>query len=125
MIMVIGGSFQGKESFANAELKLQDTLIDGADCSYDAIFTCKGIKNFHLFVKRFLSEEKLTSLVDHLVKTNPEIVIISDEIGYGIVPIDKIERKWREQTGRICCQLMQHTSTCYRVTAGIGRKIKG
>ena len=29
-------------------------------------------------------------------------VVISNEIGYGIVPMDKFERRYRELTGRIC-----------------------
>ena len=79
-----------------------------------------------MFVKRFLpEEERLDSLAEEVSVKNPEIIIVSDEIGYGIVPIDKTERLWREKTGRICCQLMQKTKEAYRVMAGCGMKIKG
>lgn len=126
MIMVIGGSFQGKEQFVKDTLKKDIAFLDGSDCTYEEIFTCEGIRNFHLFVKRFLlEEERLDTLAEEVSEKNPEIVIVSDEIGYGIVPIDKTERLWREKTGRICCKLMQKTKEAYRVMAGCGMKIKG
>lgn len=125
MRMIIGGSFQGKETFVINDLKFAYPLLDGEQCSYEEIFSCKGIKDLHMFIKRFLDHPDLDLLAEELFDKNPDILIISDEIGYGIVPIDRTERLWREKTGRICCQLMQHTDTCYRVVAGLGTKIKG
>ncbi len=125
MIMIIGGSFQGKEAFANQLFPTKITFADGNTCAYEDIYSCDGIRDFHMFVKRFLDSEDLDSLAHHLSAKNPDIIIVSDEIGYGIVPIDKTERLWREKTGRLCCQLMQYSTSCYRVVAGIGTKIKG
>ena len=31
-------------------------------------------------------------------------VLVTDEIGCGIVPADAFERLYREETGRLCCQ---------------------
>ena len=33
------------------------------------------------------------------LKSNPDAIVICDELGNGIVPIKKQERIWREQTG--------------------------
>ena len=51
-------------------------------------------------------------------------MIITDEIGSGIVPLDVKEREWREVHGRICCQLAGRADAVFRVIAGIGQKIK-
>ena len=54
----------------------------------------------------------------------PEIAIICDEVGNGIVPMDAFEREYREVTGRICCVLAGEAETVIRVCCGIGTAIK-
>lgn len=61
---------------------------------------------------------------EKILSDNPDIVIITDEIGSGIVPLDVKEREWREVHGRICCQLAGRADAVFRVIAGIGQKIK-
>lgn len=56
---------------------------------------------------------------------NPDIILISNEIGYGIVPLDRFERDWREKTGRICCLAAQESRSVIRVLAGNPVYIKG
>ena len=52
------------------------------------------------------------------------IISITDEIGYGIVPVDRMEREYREQTGRVCTRLAAYSEKVYRVMCGIGQVIK-
>ena len=54
----------------------------------------------------------------------PNCVIISDEIGNGIVPVDAFERTYRERTGRILVQLAGQAEEVERVICGVGQKIK-
>ena len=49
--------------------------------------------------------------------------IISISI-YGIVPVDRMEREYREQTGRVCTRLAAYSEKVYRVMCGIGQVIK-
>ncbi len=51
--------------------------------------------------------------------------VISDDVGMGIVPVDKAERYIREETGRQLCTLSKAADEVYRVVCGIGIKIKG
>lgn len=64
-------------------------------------------------------------LSQQLAERNPQICIVSNEIGYGVVPIDAQEREWRELTGRICCRIAEASDTVVRVAAGIPMVIKG
>jgi adenosyl cobinamide kinase/adenosyl cobinamide phosphate guanylyltransferase len=123
--MVIGGAFQGKRAFAETLYgKLQ--WADGADCSQHDIFTCEGILHFETYVRRMMSEENfLDDLPMNLSLKNPGLVIITDEIGYGLVPVDKFERKYREKNGRICTRLASHAVRVDRVVCGIGTILKG
>ena len=58
------------------------------------------------------------------VEKYPNCVIISDEVGNGIVPIEAFEREYRERTGRILVELAKKAEEVERVICGIGQKIK-
>lgn len=53
-----------------------------------------------------------------------KLVLVSDEVGSGIVPIDAFEREFREKNGRVNCYLAVQAEQVIRVTAGIGTRIK-
>jgi len=40
------------------------------------------------------------------------------------VPVDRMEREYREQTGRVCTRLAAYSEKVYRVMCGIGQVIK-
>ena len=67
---------------------------------------------------------KIDDLAEELIRKNPELILITDEIGYGIVPVDRMEREYREQTGRVCTRLAAYSEKVYRVMCGIGQVIK-
>lgn len=66
----------------------------------------------------------LETAMDRLIGRYPDITVISDEIGNGIVPMDPFERAWREKTGRELICLAAEAETVIRVMAGIGQRIK-
>ena len=126
MVLITGGAHQGK--LAYAKKKYPDVVwADGAVCAFDEIYHCEGIYQFHRYIERVLrqeSEEFLIDLAGLLVEKNPGLIIVTDEIGYGIVPADPFERMYREATGRICTKLASSASEVYRILCGIGIKIK-
>lgn len=130
MIFVIGGENQGKLEYV-LNLKNLDNN-DVADCSYcseEDIADKKIIYNFNLLIKRMLKEYEDSEIVKEKVKEildrNEEAVIISNEIGYGVVPIDSFDRQYRELTGRISCDIAKKAEQVHRVICGIGTVIKG
>ena len=65
--------------------------------------------------------ESVADLAEILYQKNPELVIVTDEIGCGIVPTDPFQREVREQTGRVCTALAGKARRVHRVICGIGR----
>ena len=51
-------------------------------------------------------------------------MIVANEVGAGIVPIDPKERAFREAVGRALCVIAQASDAVVRVTCGIGVRIK-
>lgn len=77
-------------------------------------------------IKRRMQEDDDWNVIgSELVKQNPEIVIVTNEVGSGIVPIDAFDRKYREAVGRVCTELAAASEQVDRVICGIGVRIKG
>jgi len=126
MRMIIGGACQGKLNYGIC-LYPDISWVDGNECDFDELKRCEGIYNFQLYIRRVLQEANeviLLKSIKCLPEINPDIIIISEEIGYGIVPVDAFERRFREQVGRICTELAAHSERVDRVTCGLGIIIK-
>ena len=125
MRMIIGGAFQGKMEYAQKEYP-GIRWVDGAACSEEELPQCEGVYHFHLYIRKSMEKyEEMRLFADRIIRENPQIVIITDEIGYGLVPIDAFERRYREETGRICTRLAAFSERVDRVVCGIGLPIKG
>lgn len=127
MKMFIGGSFQGKKAVACEQTGIAlDQACDGMTCEEGEVFEAPMVVHFHEYCKRMMAEGKDTSgLAKALMEKNPDLVIVTNEIGYGVVPMDAFDRRYREDTSRICCELAAFSSEVWRVCCGIGTCIKG
>lgn len=124
MMLIIGGSYEGKTEYAEA-VGISD-ICDGETAGFEEIKKHKCVKNYQMLVKRQL-EAGLDPLneVEKLFDECPDIVIISTEIGCGIVPIEKSERIWRETVGKVCCFIAAKSQKVIRISCGIASVIKG
>ena len=59
-----------------------------------------------------------------LLVENASAVLIMDEVGCGIVPLDAFERQYREVVGRVGCRLAQEASHVERIVCGLGQVLK-
>jgi len=125
MRLIVGGAYQGKKTFACelADIKEKE-LADGRTCAYGSWTEMKGIHHLQDYIRRMLSEDLDTARVIEEASQNPEAVIICNELGCGLVPMDALDRRYRETVGRIQCALAGQADEVYRVYCGIGEKIK-
>lgn len=126
MKLVIGGAFQGKKAYVKQHLKIkEEDMADGKDASYEALFHCRCIYHFHEWIKKGIEEKwDFKNLAEKLLKRNPEVLIITNELGYGVVPVDAFDRTYRETTGRICTEIAAVCEQVIRVSCGLGMVIK-
>ncbi len=86
------------------------------------------INHLHLWVKDLLSEgmeeSEVQSTILSWVATHPNTILICDELGNGIVPLEKMERIWREQTGRLMIELAKQAERVERILCGLGQRLK-
>lgn len=126
MWLISGGAYQGKLKYALERTGINESeAVDGKDCSLQELLEKPLVNNFHLWIDRMLKDEQdINTLLDRILARNPEIVIIVDELGCGVVPMDPYDRRYRELTGRICCKLAKEAKEVHRVICGIGTVIK-
>lgn len=126
MELITGGAYQGKKEYAKRIFGFDDgDITDGSVCREDDIFTALCISDYHMFVKRMTESGKdAVSVTETLCEKNPDVVIIMNEIGCGIVPLEKSERIWREETGRCGCRIAEKSSKVTRMINSIAVVIK-
>ena len=54
----------------------------------------------------------------------PDAIVICDEVGSGVIPVEKSEREFREAAGRACCELARNAESVEIVRFGLARRIK-
>ena len=132
MKLVIGGRAQGKLNYVLQHMTDENYQI------YDGVFPDEGelfnltrknewliVNRFHKWVNKELKENRNPEEeLEAFLKKGVRFVVISDEIGNGIVPVDAFERDYRERTGRMLITLASQADEVVRVICGIGQKIK-
>lgn len=79
------------------------------------------VRGFHEIVRGL---DDPAGFVDALMRDHPDAVVVSDEIGSGVVPMLSADRAWRENVGRGLCRIAQASESVTRVVCGIGTRIK-
>lgn len=126
MILITGGAWQGKTAYAARQFGLpENDIADGEICTLEDVMTAAAVHNFHLLIRRIMEQnDDPDAFARRLMKEHPGLIVITDEIGCGIVPMEPFERAWRERTGRICIELAAFSSKVIRLNCGIAQVIK-
>lgn len=113
MILIIGGAGQGKLDYVLGKTGLgpEDVALTPEQALTRPVF-------YHLERWPDLNEESL-------LQRNPEIILICDEVGCGVIPIAEGERDWRERVGRLCCRLARRAQRVERIFCGLPMTLKG
>ena len=129
MILIIGGFAQGKlhyvkQRYVHCEDGREVTVLDGtlpAKTGAGQVI----VNHLHRYIREQLRQGTAPeAMIENFGKEHPDCILICDEIGNGIVPMEAEERTYRERTGRILEQLATQADEVVRVVCGIGQKIK-
>jgi len=124
MILIFGGAYNGKLEFVKEKYDVTNEEI--FFCTNENLnFKKKVLCGLHIFTKACVlnninSLEVLESNIDIL----KDKIIICDEINSGVVPMDKLDRMWREETGRALQLLSKNSSSVYRIFFGMQEQLR-
>ena len=84
------------------------------------------IINLHSGVKNLLLKNiNALEFFETKIELLKQCVITGDEISGGIIPVEKFERQWRDETGKIYQFLASEAEIVDRVFAGLAIRLKG
>lgn len=124
MTLIFGGAYNGKLEFVKEKYNLKDEEI--FLCNDEKLnLNCKVICGLHIFIRNCVlkgidSLEVLEKNMDLL----EDKIIICDEIGSGIVPMEKLDRQYREECGRGLQFLVKKATNVSRVFFGMEEVLK-
>lgn len=147
MDIIIGGYYQGKRETAKTLFDIwdEDILVvdipsksskNQSDSENKLEILLKEIEKNIIDKKCVYQIENLVKIFVLLDKTEKDMnrylkninlknkVIISTDISQGVVPMDRIDRLWREWTGRLMINLSKETDSLHRVFCGYSVRIK-
>jgi len=82
--------------------------------------TQEEINELELYIK-----DQANKLINEIRKTNLYFIAVTNELGMGIVPANKLSRVYTDIAGRINQQIASQSDEVYFVVSGIPMKIKG
>ena len=133
MHFILGGKHMGKLRYALSLYGEDATVCDlatelpgnGGTMS-EKMFDARIVVNLQDGIRTMLERE-----IDarRFFETNlPRLadkILIGDEVGSGVVPLDPFERRWRDETGFIYQTLARRATIVDRVWAGLPERLKG
>ena len=114
MILVIGGLATGKREYVKKTYGYTDS--DMADATLDGHPVLYNLQD----LVKTVPDESMALLPELLNKA----VVICNEVGSGLVPVERTEREEREAAGRLCIALAEQAEKVVRICCGIPQIIK-
>jgi adenosyl cobinamide kinase/adenosyl cobinamide phosphate guanylyltransferase len=126
MILIIGGSYQGKLDFARNRYGLTDDEIQFCDETTDALdFSRHCIAYIDRFaLNRIRAESEPAEALGADPGLYKNAIFIANDISGGIVPMDPVLRAWREACGRMNLKLAREANEVWRLFCGIPQRVK-
>ncbi|ADY57169.1 cobalbumin biosynthesis protein [Syntrophobotulus glycolicus DSM 8271] len=125
MILILGGRYQGKTAYALKNYGSGTVVFDLAGQEITGMYGAGIIVNLQEGVRQLIRMDIRPEeyFRDNLAKLAGKI-LVGTEIGCGIVPVEKADRAWRDETGRVYQLLAANAQKVERVWAGIPVTLK-
>uniref|UniRef100_A0A7C5U2Y8 Adenosylcobinamide kinase n=1 Tax=Fervidobacterium nodosum TaxID=2424 RepID=A0A7C5U2Y8_9BACT len=105
-------------------LEVARILIEISD-NYDVIvFDCLTTYLGNLYYYNVDVESYIDNLIDTISKLQTQLILITNEVGLGIIPENKLARLYMETLGRTNTKLARIAQEVYLMVSGIGVRIK-
>ncbi len=105
-------------------LEISDALR-GADAGTTILIDCLTLWLSNLMHHERDVEAETTRLIAALTDTTNRVVLVSNEIGLGLVPMEKLSRDFRDAQGRLNQRIAAAADNVEFVVAGLPMTLKG
>ena len=109
MKLYVGGVCQGQEEMARSENP-----------------GCEVFADFHETIRSTVLQDgqEPREFAQRFCEKHPDAVVVANEVGAGVVPMNREDPAFREAVGRALCVIAQKAESVTRCVCGIGVRIK-
>ena len=124
------GKYMGKLAYALTLYGENASVCDLAGLSFEEMpvemFKADIVVNLQAGVRSILERrEPARVFFENALWRLTDKILIGDEVGAGIVPMDPFERLWRDETGFVYQTIAARADIVDRVWAGLPARLKG
>ena len=121
MILIFGGSYQGKLKYAIERFGLTEEDIYRCDTENTET---PGNKRLIYEIDKWIlalikDDADVNGAVRLMIDEHENSIIVCNDISCGVVPEDPIYRKWREAVGKAMAELVETADEVVRLFCGI------
>lgn len=127
MKLIIGGYAQGKLDYVREHFSVEEKNIHEACLPpkrKDATEEVVVVNRLNQWLLSLEKREEAGKLLEETISAYRNLILITEEVGNGIVPMTKEDRQWRDDVGALQVELAQQADEVIRVLCKIGQKIK-
>lgn len=124
MILIYGGAYQGKTAYAMEKYNLSSEdfyTCEGTEIGFDR----KAVTHLERFTLACVRQG--VDAVELLRSQKAEwqnTVFLCEDMSCGVVPMEAENRRWRNETGRVCQYLSREASRVVRIFCGLEQVLK-
>ena len=118
MDLIIGGAYQGQLRYAMERFHLAPEELAYYDHGFDTSRRCICYLEQAVWAAVEAGEPFV------LPKLRPDAVVLCTDVSCGVVPVDKKQRLWREETSRAVCALAREADSVTRMFCGLPLRLK-
>ncbi len=115
MDLILGGAYQGKLTWAAERYGFG--AGDVCDLAREPVRPARCYTHLEALTEKQDGQKALPLLL-------AAEVVISREIGCGVVPMERQQRQWRERHGKLLRRLAEESGHVYRIFCGLKEDLK-
>lgn len=132
-----GENWETLEGYRNLVERLKDKELEGAivllDCMTNLVTNLMimdreadwdNMKNDEIRAVEDEIKKEVTELLEYLTKSSADTVVVSNELGMGIVPVSALGRYFRDIAGRMNQLTALKSDEAYLIVSGLPVKLK-
>jgi len=106
-------------------LLVSNVILSPSLCHSEGAQRPKNLEKINLAEAEKQVMTEMEDLLDCIDKHGGDFIVVSNEVGLGLVPDNKLGRVYRDLLGKANHLLAQHASEVYFMVSGISVKIRG
>jgi adenosylcobinamide kinase / adenosylcobinamide-phosphate guanylyltransferase len=113
-------------SIVEEPLKLSKAIIQNADNKHCILVDCLTLWLSNVMAEKNISEveQQIDELVETVSKVNTDLIMVSNEVGQGVVPLGELSRQFVDESGRMHQKLAQVCEGVVFTIAGLPQILK-